>query len=137
MRLADEVAKQDGDEAALGSSGLCNGQPYPAAPAAPVPACPAGCARAQGLETAWKRDSHGTGIGHSSSEAFWIPRRPPVQAAPVSYCLRPSSSTARLQTSCRCTLHPSGAGNTLMALPNVGMHGSGEWARGQQCGGWG
>jgi len=87
------VAKQDGAEAALGSSGLCNGQPYPAAPAAPVPACPAGCARAQGLETAWKRDSHGTGIGHSSSEAFWIPQRPPVQAAPVRCRLRLSYST--------------------------------------------
>ena len=97
MRLADDVAKQDGDEAALGSSGLCNGQPYPGAPAAPVPECPAGCARAQGLETAWKRDSHGTGIGHSSSEAFWIPQRPPSQAGPVRCCLRLSSLTAHPQ----------------------------------------
>ena len=82
MRLADDAAKQDGDVAAVGRDGLCNGQAYPAAPAAPIPDCPAGCARAQGLAADWKRDSHGTGIGHSSSEAFWMPQKPPMLPAP-------------------------------------------------------
>ena len=108
VRLADDVAKVEGDVAALGSSGLCNGQPYLAAPAAPVPVCPAGCARAQGLETAWKRDSHGTGIGHSSSEAFWIPQQPPVQAAPVRCRLQSSSLTVCQLHECSSTIRTHG-----------------------------
>jgi hypothetical protein len=88
VRLADEAARAEGDAAAAsGRNGLCNGQPYPATPAAPIPECPAGCARAQGLEADWKRDSHGTGMGHSSSEAFWIPQPPLVQPTLVCSCL--------------------------------------------------
>lgn len=78
VRLVEDAIRAEAAVEAANSSALWNAQPFQVPPGAPLPRCSAGCSRAQGLEADWKRDSHGTGMGHSSSSAFWIPHRPPT-----------------------------------------------------------
>lgn len=54
---------------------LFNGQPYPLPDPAPLPRCPARCARAAPLDVnqGWVRCMHGTGSGATTEVGFWIP----------------------------------------------------------------
>ena len=74
----EDAIRDEAAAAAAPSTTLWNAQPFQVAAGLPVPPCSAGCSRAQGLEAHWKQDSHGTGMGHSSSDAFWIPQKPPA-----------------------------------------------------------
>lgn len=47
----------------------------------PLPACPAGAARAMPIKS-WQRQQHGTGTGASSTAAYWIPGPPQVAEPP-------------------------------------------------------
>ena len=81
VRLVSESEEQgDLPEQQLPSS-LCNGQPYQLPAQAPLPACPAGAARAMPILT-WQRQQHGTGTGASSVAAYWIPGQPQAMDAP-------------------------------------------------------
>ena len=107
---AEEEAEADERER---SNGLWNAQPFRQPPAAPLPECPAGCARAQPVQVTnawgasgwqeknvhtflltmrqgsvwlqeWQRASHGTGMGCSSTAGFWIPDKAPQALLPLA-----------------------------------------------------
>lgn len=140
---AEEEAEADERER---SNGLWNAQPFRPPPAAPLPECPAGCARAQPIQVTivwasgkyrnqdvcasccrciqrsvrlqeWQRASHGTGMGCSSTAGFWIPDKAPQLLLPLASVHSSSKKAGVVSAVMREPL------KHVAPLPNASTHG--------------